>query len=506
MNKGMKLVLLLSLHTPCFSQANQCLDSFKDRKTITNEELGLLNESIVKANDIRGVFQKDFNLKLPETIGRVIMSLSEKKFSVKNPKILIAHDARTSSPQLVKILLDTLLKQGATVSVVGLLPTPVAYYLLHHYDYTATVIVTASHNPIGHNGFKTMFNNKYETFNIMPEIKRVIEERDFLKDDHFKSRRVTLDPYTPYINSLKKEFPNLKSIPFVVDAGNGSAGLLAKEVFRALDLKPYYLYTRPDGNFPNHHPDPSKEANLIDLKKKVTETGSLFGVGYDGDGDRLNVVTYNHKFIQSDEFSYMFLPSLLGESKSSNKTLISDVKTSNWFNEKVKEMGGRIIVSKTGYTLLRENMNKNKATFATEYSGHIMFNDRPNRGFDDAIYNTLRFIELIGDKKETIEKLLPKVNTVTTNEIRWELDQESIQKALKKLKDYLDKNQEEYLDIDGIRITRGKAWGLVRSSNSEPVISLRFEADSEKEIMDFIDEFSKAMGIEIPREKILFYN
>ena len=486
------------------SPANSCLDQFKNNKFTSSELKEIFDAKIFKGNDIRGVFEKDFHLDFSKLLGKALMSFSENQLSVSKPKILIGYDARLSGPQLTKILSETLLKQGSTVSVVGLIPTPLAYFLLHHYDYTAAVIVTASHNPVGHNGFKIMFNNKYERYNVIPDLKSIVENQEFLEGERSLGQKVKLDSYTPYINSLKKEFPNLKPISFVVDAGNGSAGPLSKKVFKDLDLKPHYLFMEPDGTFPNHHPDPTKESNLQDLKKKIAENNSVFGVGFDGDGDRLGIITSQNRIIHSDEFGYMFLPSLLSDPEIS-KTLIADVKVSNWYYEKAKKMGADVIMSKAGYSFLRENMERNQASLAMEFSGHIMFNDRPDRGFDDALYNLLRFIELIGDNKGDIESLLPEVHTVKTNEIRLKLDLETINKAIDNLKIYLNKSKESYVDIDGVRITRGESWGLVRDSKTEQVLSLRFEALSKQDVLDLIEEFSKVMEIEISEKDIVLY-
>ena len=326
---------------------------------------------------------------------------------------------------------------------------------------------------MGHNGFKFMINQKYEINNLVSKIKEIAEQKDFLKEES-SGRLVDLDPHEAYIKSLKAEFPNLKPIPFVLDTGNGAVGPSAKKVFDALGLKPHYLYTKPDGTFPNHHPDPTIEKNLIDLKKKITETKSLFGVGFDGDGDRLAIVTSQNKSIQADEFAYMFLPTLLNNPNNS-KTLIADVKVSNWYFELAEQMGFKVIMSRSGYRYLREEMRKHNASLAMEFSGHIMINNRNGRGFDDALYNLLRFIELIGNNGNNIEKLLPKVNTTKTTEMRLKLDFETIDQALKNLKTYLKNKNEAYVDIDGVRITRGNSWVLVRASKTEQLLSLRFE-------------------------------
>ena len=499
MFKQLSIIIFL-----CFSfssQAKFCLDLFKNKTT--KESTGVLNPAVFQVNDIRGVFLRDFDFNLSKTLGKALVSLAEKEFSVSEPKFLIGYDARVNSPELAKLLSSSLVQNGASSSVVGLVPTPLIYFLLHHYNYTAGIIITASHNPVEYNGFKVMFNKKYKKYKVISKIKDIIEAKDFL-DNKKMGQEVELDPFNPYIDSLKKEFPHLKPVPFVVDSGNGATGPLVKKVFKALGLNPHYLYTKPDGTFPNHHPNPMDESTLVDLKNKVVETNSVFGVGFDGDGDRLAIVTPKGRAISSDEFAYMFLPTLLSTPKIS-KILVADVKVSDWYYKGAEKMGAKLIMSETGYSFLIKHMEENQASLAMELSGHIMFNDRANRGFDDALYNTLRFIELIEGKEKNIEKLLPKINTVKTNEIRLKLDRKIISKAVNNVKAYLDNNKEAYENIDGIRVSREHSWGLVRSSNTEELLSLRFEARNKKELFDLIEEFSHVMNIKIPEESLLLH-
>ncbi len=487
----------LSLASPCH---NEFLKKQDKKSFIANNSKGLLNSEIFKANDIRGVFLKDFDFLFPKKLGQAIVALSKNQFSTPRPKILIAHDARTSSPSLAKVLSRSLIKEGADVTNIGLAPTPLAYFLIRHYNYTAAAIVTASHNPKEYNGFKIVFNSKFKRYNVTADLKKIILQGNFSTKTKRQGRKISIDPYSPYIKSLKEEFKDLKFNSFVVDAGNGASGLLIKKVFDALNLNPHYLFMEPDGTFPNHHPDPMVESNLKTLKKRVIESQSDFGVAFDGDGDRLGIVTSNGKFVRSDEFAYMFLPSLLRDPKAS-KNFVSDVKVSNWYYEKVGELNAQITMVPSGYTFLKREMVKQNASLAMELSGHIMFNDRPHRGFDDALYNLLRFIELIEKEgKSVIEDSLKKVRDVKTKEIRLPMPIEDSKRAVQKLKDYLKQKEEAYVDMDGVRVTRGKTWALVRHSNTENILMMLVQAPKKESILELISEFSKVMNISVPKE------
>lgn len=455
----------------------------------SHERLENPSPHIFRANDIRGVFNEDFDLNFAKPLSRTLSVLLKDVLQVSTPQILLGHDARLTSPAIAKALINALIKEGVNVTFIGLSPSPLCYFLLHHYNLTATVIVTASHNPVSYNGFKIMIHKKFRCRKPIKLLKKIFFSSEKKPSSKTKGYSFEIDSYTPYINSLKKEFC-LKPLPLTIDGGNGALGPLVKRVFKDLGLKPFYLFCEPDGKFPNHHPDPTVEANLKHLKKKTLETKSLFGVGFDGDGDRLGLITQKGRFVFGDEFGSLFLKSLL---KKGGK-IIADVKCSDWFFKTVKKLGGIPIMSKSGHSFAREELEKHQALLALEFSGHIFFNDRPSRGFDDALYNTLRLIELLNNTP-SLETMLPPSNPYKTGEIRITASPKKINPLQNKIKLHLNKKNIPYNKQDGIRFSTETAWGLYRVSQTQSnTVIFRFEASSEKEFLSLKKEFSKLTG------------
>ena len=480
----------------------------------------MFSSSIFRANDIRGIYNRDFDLEFCGPLAKALKGLLAPLDS--SLKILIGHDSRLSSPELAEALSLALREEGVDTALAGLAPSPLCYFLLHHYRFSATVVVTASHNPKEYNGFKIMVHRRLNVPDPISDLKETLSNfpgkgegasrggRKSVRNESQNSRQGGLHPsfppagpkgkgfevdiYTPYINSLKEEF-SLKPLPFAVDAGNGAAGPLAKRVFEAFHLSPSYLFCEPDGAFPNHHPDPTVEKNLSSLKKKVSETNSLFGAGWDGDGDRVSVVTGKGRFLFGDELGFVFLPSLL--SGESSRKFIADVKCSHRLLQTVKDSGGEVILSRSGHRFARRVLETCQAVFAVEFSGHIFFNDRPHRGFDDGLYATLRLIELLNEHPD-LESLLPPVNPFRTDEIRLPFSPSEITAALDRVTDYLRNKGEDFNALDGVRLTRGDSWALFRDSKTQNVLSLMFEADSQKELDLLKEEFSRVMKIQIP--------
>ena len=446
--------------------------------------------SIFRANDIRGLYKKDFHKNFAVLLGK---GLSEMLFSrCPQPKVLIAHDSRLSSPELAKSLSQSLKRQGVDTAFVGIAPSPLCYFLLYHYRLSATVIVTASHNPKAYNGFKILCHKKLKIKEPLLDLKNLLLTSQFKNKPLQSGKTFSLDIYTPYIASVKKEF-QLKDIPFVVDGGNGALGPLAKKVFASLNLSPHYLFCKPNGKFPNHHPDPAVEKNLKQLKKKVLETKSLFGVGFDGDGDRLALITQKGEFVPGDVLGVIFLKSF---PSLRSKKVVVDVKCSKVLIQAIKRRGGKVILSQSGHLLTRKKMLSSKADLAIEFCGHIFFNDRKDRGFDDALYACLRLIEILQDT--SLKSLLPKTSSVKTQEIRLILPSEKVTAALQKARKYLKNRKETFHSLDGISLQRKSSWALLRSSQTQNALSLRFEASSRKELVQIQKEFSQVMGVPFP--------
>jgi len=269
---------------------------------------------------------------------------------------------------------------------------------------------------------------------------------------------------------------------------------LAKKAYSALGLKVFYLFNKPDGRFPYHHPDPTLESNLFYLKKLIQEKNLDFGFGFDGDGDRLVLVKNKGKTLFGDELGFLFLKSLASQKK---RTLIlADVKCSDWFFEAVKKQGFRVLMTKSGHGLMRSQMEKTKARLGVELSGHIFFNDRKNQSYDDALYASLRFLELL--ETQTLSSLLPQASHVQTKEIRIEMSKKDILQKLSKLKSYLKRNNESFKSLDGLRLSRKKSWALFRASKTQESLSLRFGAKNKAQLLQIKKEFSKVIDLKIP--------
>lgn len=460
----------------------------------------MFSPDIFRANDIRGQWSKDFDLSFTKHLASALAKLC-KKNKISRPRILIGQDARHSSTKISRSLIHNLKDLSMDVSYINLAPSPLCYFLLHHYNLTACVVITASHNPLEDNGFKILFHRKYKLFNPIKSLKSFcIQNPSFPQKppSRKKGRLFSVEKEKPYISSLKKEF-SFKKIPFVIDTGNGALGPLARKVFSSFGLKPVYLFEKPNGLFPNHHPDPTVEKNLFQLKKKVRETKSHFGFGFDGDGDRLVVVTKTGKSLLGDELGYVFFKALSLNEKQRNKSslILADVKCSDWLFKSAKKAGLKPLMTKSGHGLIRAQMEKTKALMALEFSGHIFFNDRKERGFDDALYASLRLLELI-NKKSSLESLLPQIDSIRSPEIRVTMSSSEVLKKISKIQLYLNNRKEAFKTIDGIRLSRKKTWALFRSSKTQPALTMRFEAPNKRALKDLKTEFSKVMGFQIP--------
>ena len=461
----------------------------------------MFSPHIFRANDIRGKYCRDFDRAFTKDLAFALCHLTQKK-GITEPSFLIGQDARLSSPELSRALARHLKNYGADVTFIGLAPSPLCYFLLYHHNLSASLVVTASHNPSEYNGFKILFHKKYNIFKPLQELKEIILEKASskkplpLRQAHF----FEVAKEKPYIESLKKEFSFKSSPPFAIDAGNGALGPLAEKVFSALNLQPECLFCDPDGSFPNHHPDPTVEKNLSHLKRTIHKKKLALGFGFDGDGDRLVLVNSEGKTVLGDEFGFLFLKSLLkaGKEQKRKALILADVKCSDWFFNSAKKEGLKALMTRSGHGLIRSEMEKTNALLALEFSGHIFFNDRKDRGFDDALYASLRLLKLLNSKNTDLQKLLPGLHSARTGEIRLDMPLSRILRSLLKIHSYLEKKGESFKDIDGIRISRPSSWALFRSSKTQEALIMRFEAPTKQELREMKQEFSQVIGFSIP--------
>jgi len=450
-------------------------------------------KSIFREYDIRGIFKKELNEKSVKAIGYFLgKKITEHKAKA---SVAIGYDARTHSLLLQDWLTSGFNKAGVMVLDMGLVPTPVNYFSgYQQFDDqvfpSATVMITGSHNPPEYNGFKiTLDNRPFFGEDIYALGKEIENNLDMDIEDNFKKTKI--DAKERYIRFIVNHFKELKNMKgrYVFDCGNGAVGVVLEEILTKLNIDAKLLYCKPDGTFPNHHPDPSEEENLQDLKDVLTKEGD-FGFAFDGDGDRLAVLSKKYNF-KGDILAIFFAKNI------TNPIVIGEVKCSQIMYDEINEFGVALM-HKTGHSNLKVKIAQTKASFAAEVSGHLFFNDR-YYGFDDAIYATFRALELIKngfDFDKEYEKL-PKV--YSTDELKVKTTEDKKFKIIVKLKELLKNPPANFpqikniIDIDGVRVIFENGWALVRASNTTPVLVTRFEATSQKELEIIQDEVSQLL-------------
>lgn len=433
---------------------------------------------IFREYDIRGVFNEQFDTDFAYNLGKAFSSYVFKKTGKKKFRLSIGYDARQSSIHIVEKLSQGMKESGAEVYILGLVTSPICYFSTFAMDLDGAIMVTGSHNPPEYNGFKVSLGKSTIFGDEIQILKHIINDKDYISGDGSVSN---YDIFPEYLERYKKEFGNLNPIKVVLDCGNGAAGSIVRRLFNTVGLNPEILFEEPDGRFPNHHPDPTVEKNLKDLQKRVIETGALCGIGFDGDADRIGVVDHTGKMIYGDELMTLFSRDILKTNPGSK--IVGDVKCSDRMYTDISQHGGVPVLWKTGHSLVKEKIKTEKSPFGGEMSGHIFFADR-NYGYDDAPYAGLRLCEIISKSGKTIPELLSGLPTAfNTPEIRIDTTEEKKVLIVEKVKDFFvnQKNTEIQVNlIDGIRISFIDGWALARSSNTQPVLVVRFESGTQE--------------------------
>ena len=431
-----------------------------------------VNQHIFRANDIRGVAYKDLTeevvIKLGKSLGSEALERGVKDF-------VIGRDGRLSSPDMYEWLSGGVLSTGCNVINIGIVTSPMFYHSTFVLESASGVVITGSHNPGEYNGFKVVFNNQSTSSEEIVSLKKRILNNDFktgeglCRDEDIKES---------YINEIISSVKLNKQLNISIDCGNGSAGIIAKEVYERLGCNVRELYGDIDGQFPNHHPDPSKVENMLDLIKDVEENQSCVGLAFDGDADRLGVISPKGEIIYPDRQMILFANQVINESSAAK--IVFDVKCSKLLPDEILKLGGEPLICKTGHTFIKQKIRETNAQLGGEMSGHIFFNDRW-KGFDDGIYAGARMLEIIAseDTKDIFSELpnmvsTPELNVPTSDEEKFYLVEEFIKKT--------DFSNAKIIDIDGIRVEYEKGWGLLRASNTSPVLVLRFEAETEDDL------------------------
>ncbi|HWU43389.1 MAG TPA: phosphomannomutase/phosphoglucomutase [Bdellovibrio sp.] len=432
---------------------------------------------IFREYDIRGVYNGQFDDQFAYLLGRAYVVYMKQVKNVSNPTVTIGHDARVSCPAIVKNLAKGLIESGAKVIHLGLVTTPVCYFSTFELKgVDGAFQVTGSHNPPEFNGFKVSVGKTTIFGEEIQRLRTIIEKNEYISsqgsEEHF-------DIKSMYYERYKKEFGQMKNIKVVLDCGNGAGGSVVKGLFEAVGLKPTILFEKPDGSFPNHHPDPTVEENLKDLAAQVLKEGAVCGIGFDGDADRIGVVDHTGRMIYGDELMVVISRSILETQKGAK--IIGDVKCSDRLYADITKHGGQPIMWKTGHSLIKEKIKVEHAPFGGEMSGHVFFADR-NYGYDDAPYAGLRLVEILAKTGKTIPQLLEGLPPAfSTPEIRIDTTEEKKLLIVEKMKEaFPNKPGADYkVDLtDGIRLSFSNGWALCRSSNTQPVLVVRYEANT----------------------------
>ena len=432
-----------------------------------------INPSIFREYDIRGIVGQDLDEDVVRTLGRAIGTyfLGRGK-----RETVMGRDCRLSSPSFAEALAAGLLATGCNVTDIGIVPTPLMYFGIFYKKLEAGVMITGSHNPPEHNGFKMMAGEETLSGSDIQAIRGIIDAGKYAEG---KGARRPYDLVPEYRDYILKDVKLARKLKVVVDAGNGTGGVVAVPIFRKLGCEVIELYCDMDGRFPNHHADPTLPEAMKDLQNKVLETGADLGIGYDGDADRIGVVDDKGKIIWGDQLMVVFARDLLPTHPGA--AVISEVKASKVLYDEIARLGGKPVMWKAGHSLIKKKIREEKALIAGEMSGHIFFADRWF-GFDDAIYSSARLLEILSKTPRKLSELLADLpKTFTTPEIRVYASDEVKFRIVDEVRKELAKRH-PVIDIDGVRALFPKGWGLVRPSNTQALLVLRFEGETEADL------------------------
>jgi phosphomannomutase len=469
------------------------------------------NSSILRAYDIRGIYDKTLFDKDAFFVGKSFASFLRKN-NLK--KISVACDGRLSSPKLKSELIRGLFESGLEVIDIGLGPTPMLYYSVYQLNCDAGIMVTGSHNPKDHNGFKMMLKNRPffgddilglanlaksgDLIEGKGSVKQIDVKNDYL--ERLLSDCILAESSSALLDEVDEFIPK-KKIKIAWDAGNGAAGEIMKELTKRISADHFLLFEKIDGTFPNHHPDPTDAKNLQDLIKTVLDKNCDLGIAFDGDGDRIGVVANDGEIIWGDQLMVFFAREILQEHKGA--TIIADVKASNVLFEEITKAGGVPLMGKTGHSLIKAKMKETNALLAGEMSGHIFFADK-YFGFDDALYAAIRLINIVEKSAFSLgalKKSLPQ--TFSTPEIRIECSDEKKFQIVEDLKISLKKSDINFDETDGIRASSDLGWWLIRASNTQAVLVARCESNSLQNLEKLKENLRQNLtfcGLKIPPE------
>jgi phosphomannomutase / phosphoglucomutase len=438
----------------------------------------MLKHSIFREYDIRGIADEELLDPDVELLGRALATYIIRH---SGRTICLGHDCRLTSARIHQALRKGLLTAGAHVLDIETVPTPVLYYGAVHFKADGAVMITGSHNPPDCNGFKTVCGASTLYGQAIQDVYKLIQSNDY---ESSEGAVRSVDAITPYVDEIASQFKFGRKVKVVVDAGNGTAGPTVHRLFEKIGVRATEMFFDMDGNFPNHHPDPTVPANLEHLKEGVRKHKADLGIAFDGDADRIGAIDDHGDVIYGDMLMLILGREIL--SRKPGSTFIGEVKCSQIMYDKLRELGGNPIMYKTGHSLIKAKMKQEHAELAGEMSGHMFFADR-YYGYDDAIYAACRLLEIVLKSGKPLSYQLEGIpKLVSTPELRIDCPDDQKFRVVEKVAE-IYRRQREIVDIDGVRVPFEEGWGLVRASNTQPILVMRFEATSK----DLLDKYQK---------------
>ena len=432
-------------------------------------------KTILREYDIRGIIDEDLNSIDALYLGKAFATLLKKQ---KFKNVVVGYDGRISSINFEKELVKGLSSKGINVYKIGLVPTPLLYFTMYSKKYDSGIMITGSHNPSNYNGFKMLLKNKSIVGKDILDLARISSKGIFVNDKKAKIKKILIK--NKYLSFLKNSSNIKKNIKVAWDPGNGSSGEVVSKLIKKIKGKHFFINGKIDGNFPSHHPDPTVPKNLKQLINLVKKKKCDLGFAFDGDGDRLGVVDNKGRIIFADKIVAFLARDVL--LNNPNSKIILDIKSSQVVFNEIKKLNGNPIFWKTGHSLIKKKMKETKAIFAGEMSGHIFFADK-YYGFDDAIYASIRFLNLYCDSDNSLSKLFDSMEkSYNTPELRFNSTETEKFLIVKKLKNILKKENKKFIDIDGVRYSNNYGWWLVRASNTQNIIVARCEANNQENL------------------------
>jgi len=437
-----------------------------------------LNPTIFREYDIRGIAERDFDAGFARELGQTVGTLALERGAA---RVSVGRDCRLTSDRYATALVDGIRSTGLDVVDLGVVTTPLVYFSIFHWQLDGGIQITGSHNPAEYNGFKICLGTEALHGEQIQDLRRRLEARQFRLGTGRVEPRALIPEYQDYV--VRNVGPLARPIRVVVDAGNGTAGPVAPAIYRRLGAEVSELFTTMDGHFPHHHPDPTVEENMAELVRAVAAEGAELGIAFDGDADRIGVVDARGRIVWGDELLVLYARDVLA--RNPGATIVSEVKCSQRLYDEIAARGGTGIMWKAGHSLLKAKMKETGALLGGEMSGHIFFRER-YFGFDDAVYAGARLLDILGRSGKTVSELLADLPpAVTTPEIRIDCPDEVKFRIADIVRDHFRRTSSDVVDVDGVRVRFAHGWGLLRASNTQPALVMRFEAQTAAQLAEY---------------------